>query len=208
MATATGAYATAALVKARLGITDATDDTLLGTICDQVNQFIESPQGCGRILAPVTSATYLADGDGSTRLYFPRGLRAVTELAIGDYTGDTRDVIASTDYFLRPLAHDRAPGWPALWLVMSDRPAGEYRVFAEGLETVSITATTGWNAIPDDITDVAITTAVRAWHARQSGQADIVGNDETGAPLVSRYVAPYHWGAIKAYRAKHPGVVG
>ena len=42
-------------------------------------------------------ATYLADGNGLRRLYFPRGLRAVSELAIGDYTGDTRDVIASTE---------------------------------------------------------------------------------------------------------------
>lgn len=208
MATATGTYATAALVKARLGITDSTDDTLIGSICDQVNQFIESPHGTGRIVAPVNSATYLADGNGLRRLYFPRGLRAVSELAIGDYTGDTRDVIASTDYFLRPAEQDRAPDWPALWIELSDIPAGAHSIFAEGYETVSITATTGWAAIPDDLADVAITTAVRAWHARQSGQADIVGNDDTGAPLVSRYVAPYHWAAIKAYRVKKPAVYG
>lgn len=208
MTTATGTYATAATVKARLGITDTTDDTLLGTIVDQVNQFIESPHGCGRIIAPVASATYLIDGNGLRRLSFPRGLRAVSELAIGDYTGDTRDVIASTDYFLRPLAQDRAPGWPAMWVELSDIPAGAHSVFGAGYETVSITATTGWTAIPDDLADVAITTAVRAWHARQSGQADIVGNDDTGAPLVSRYVAPYHWAAIKAYRVKKPAVFG
>lgn len=208
MATATGTYATAALVKARLGITDTTDDTLLGSIVDQVNQFIESPHGTGRIVAPVNSATYLVDGNGLRRLSFPRGLRAVTELAIGDYTGDTRDVIASTDYFLRPLAQDRAPGWPALWLELSNLPAGAHSVFAAGYETVSITATTGWSAIPDDLADVAITTAVRAWAARQTGQADIVGSDDTGAPLVSRYVAPYHWAAIKAYRVRKPVVPG
>lgn len=208
MTTATGTYATAALVKARLGITDSTDDTLLGTICDQVNQFIESPHGCGRILAPITSATYLIDGTGLRRLYFPRGIRAVTDLQIGDYTGDTRDVIAATDYFVRPLAQDRKPGWPAEWIVLSDIPVGTHRVFGAGFETVSLTCTSGWAAIPDDITDVAVTTAVRAWHARQSGQADIVGNDDTGAPLVSRYVAPYHWAAIKAYRIRQTAIHG
>jgi hypothetical protein len=37
---------------------------------------------------------------------------------------------------------------------------------------------------------------------------DIVGNDETGEPLVSRYVATYHWAAIKAYRIRRPVVPG
>lgn len=210
MATATGAYATAAAVKARLGIGsgDTTDDTLIGTICDQINQFIESPQGTGRILAPINSTTYLIDGDGSRRLYFPRGIRAITDLQIGAYTGATKDVIAATDYYLRPLAQDRKPGWPAMYVELSDRPAGSYRTFPEGYETVSMTCTAGWAAIPDDITDVALTTAVRAWHARQSGQADLVGTDETGEPLVSRYVAGFHWATLKAYRLKQPAVIG
>lgn len=211
MATATGTYATAALVKARLfaaGVTDTADDTLIGTICDQVNQFIESPQGCGRILAPVTSATYLVDGNDLRRLFFPRGLRTVTALSIGDYTGDTRDVVVATDYFLRPTATDRKSGWPAEWIELSDLPAGNHSVFHAGYETVSITATTGWTAIPDDIIDVALTTAVRAWHARQSGQADVIGNDETGAPLVSRYVSGYHWATLRAYRIRRQLVHG
>jgi hypothetical protein len=53
MGTAIGSYATLAGVKARLsGTFDSTDDILLGTLCDQINQFIESPAGCGRVLAP------------------------------------------------------------------------------------------------------------------------------------------------------------
>lgn len=211
MATATGTYATVAGLKARLfgaGITDTADDTLMGTICDQVNQFIESPHGTGRILAPISSATYLIDGNDLTRLYFPKGIRAITDLQVGDYTGDTRDVLATTDYFLRPLTQDRKPGWPAMYVQLSDLPAGAHSVFHKGFETVSMTCTAGWSAIPDDITDVALTTATRAWAARQTGQADVVGNDETGAPVVSRFVAPFHWAAIKAYRLHHAGVYG
>jgi hypothetical protein len=201
VATAIGSYATAALIKQRLfaaGVTDTVDDTLLGTIADQVNQFIEGPHGCRRVLAPITSATYLVDGDGTNRLFFRLGLRAVTALSVGDFTGDDRDAVDSTDYFLRPLAHDRMTGWPAEYIYLSD--LGTRRTFPKGFETVSITATAGFAAIPDDIINVALTTAVRAWHARQSGQADIVGNDETGAPIVSRSVAPEHWGIIKGYR--------
>jgi len=53
MTTAIGSYATLAAVKSRLsGTFDSTDDTLLGTLCDQVNAFIESPAGTGRVLAP------------------------------------------------------------------------------------------------------------------------------------------------------------
>jgi len=203
MPTAVGAYATTAAVKARLGISDATDDALIATFCDQVNQFIESPQGTGRILAPIGSTTYLLDGDGSSELYFARGIRAVSALAVGDYTGDTRDPISPGEYFLRPLEQDRDPGWPPMWLMLSDRATSRRR-FPVGFETVSLTCTAGWAAIPDDITDVALTTVVRMWHARQSGQVDVVGNDETGEPIVSRNIAPSHWKTLKAYRRLLP----
>lgn len=205
MATAVGAYATTALIKARLfasGVTDTADDTLIGTIADQVNQFIESPHGTGRILAPISSATYLIDGNGWDHFYFPRGIRAITALSVGETTGSTRTALASTDYFLRPHDHDLAPGWPAMWVWLNN--LGPRRYFPLGFDIISMTATTGWAAIPDDVIDVALTTAVRAWHARQSGQADIIGNDDTGAPLVSRYVAGFHWAAIKAYRVVVP----
>lgn len=217
MATATGAYATTALVKARLfaaGVTDTADDTLIGTIVDQVNGWIESPPGhkglggTGRVIAPISSATYLLDGDGSTWLHFPKGIRAITALSVGDYSGDTLDLLAATDYYLRPLAYERAPGWPAMWVALSDRAAGLHHSFHAGRENISMTCTAGWAAIPDEITDVAVTTAVRAWHARQNGQADIVGSTDTGEPLVSRYVAPFHWGVISAYRVKQPAVLG
>lgn len=211
MTTATGAYATTAGLKARLfaaGVTDTADDTLMGTICDQVNAFIEGPFGCSRIIAPIASATYLLDGDGSSYLYFPAGIRDITALSIGDFTGDTLDLLAASDYRLRPLVQDRTPGWPAFYVHLSDIRVGTHSCFARGYETVSLTCTAGWTAIPDDLTDVALTTATRAWGARQSGQADIVGNDDTGAPIVSRYVAPFHWGTIKAYRKKQPAVIG
>ena len=212
MPSATGAYATTAALKARLfaaGVTDTADDTLMGTICDQVNAFIEGPFGCQRIVAPISSATYVIDGSGLSYIWFPKGIRAVSALTIGDTTGDTLDTVTAADILLRPVEHERIPGWPAFYLYLSDVPVSTVtrRTFPIARGNVSLTCTAGWAAIPDDLTDVALTTATRAWHARQSGQADIVGSDDTGAPLVSRFVAPFHWGTIKGYRVKQPAVI-
>lgn len=213
-ASAVGTYATTAALKARIlaaGVTDTADDTLLGTICDQVNAFIESPAGCGRVIAPISSATYILDGRGLSYIWFPKGIRAVTALTIGDYIGDTLDTVTAADILLRPLDYERTPGWPAFYLYLSDVPVSTTvarKTFPKGRGNISLTCTAGWTAIPDDMTDVALTTATRAWGARQSGQADIVGTDDTGAPLVSRFVAPFHWNILKAYRVKQPGVIG
>ena len=311
MTTAIGSYATLAAVKARLsGTYDATDDLLLTTLCDQTNQFIESPQGTGRVLAPrpvgsgVASANeiqsvtlaksvgnvtgghwtltfngstttdlawnvdgaalqialrllptingdnvtvtgdgpysvefigdlagvaqplmtadaahltvapctatvalvstpqdalYYFDGDGGRVLWLD--VRAVSELAIASQTGGSYTVIDADDYFLRPLPQDRAPGWPATRIELSDLSA---TYFYRGYSTVRVKAVTGWPAIPDDITDLACTMVVRAWHARQSGQTDIVGNDETGAPIVSRYLSARDRDTLRAYRVAPP----
>lgn len=207
MTTAIGAYATTSALKARLfaaGVTDTADDTLMGTICDQVNGYIESPSGAGRVLAPVSSATYLIDGDGTNTVYFPNGIRAVTALSVADYTGGTKAAITeNTDWFLRPLSQDRQPGWPAMWIILAD-VGGSRPVFPAGYSTISMTATTGWAAIPDEITNVALTLAVRMWHGRQSGQAEIIGNDENGSPVVSRFLSTTDRMILKQFRRITP----
>jgi hypothetical protein len=203
MTTAIGAYATGAALKARLGIGDVVDDTQLGIVCDQVNAYIEGPEACGRVIAPIASATYLIDIEEQTdRFHFPLGVRAISSLKVGDYTGATRATLAVTDYFLRPSVHLRPPGVPATLVVLSDR--GSRSVFPEGFEVVSMTATAGWAAIPDDITEVALTAATRAWHGIQAGQADIVGTDEMGRPLVSRFFSSRDLGTLRAYSVNIP----
>ena len=307
MPTAVGAYSTLALVKARLsGTFDSIDDVLLASLCDQVNAFIESPAGCGRILAPrpvgsgvasaneiqtvtlaksagfvtgghwtltfngstttdlawniagadlqialrllptINGANVTVTGDGpyviefigtlaglaqalmtadaahltvapctatvvltstpQTALYYFDGAagrvlwvdhRAIAELALATQTGGSYVVLAATDYFSRPLPQHRSPGWPATRIELSDL-AGV--CFWPGYSTVRAKLALGWPAIPDDITGVACTAVVRAWQARQSGQTDIVGNDETGAPIVSRYIPAADWATLKAYR--------
>ena len=197
MATATGSYATTSDLKTRLGVTDTDDDTLLGTICDQVNQFIESTTG--RILAPVSGTpTRTYDiAETTAVLHVPEGIRAITTLEVADYTGADYATVTSGDYFLRPSYP--APAWPYTHVHMSDNPTGTIFSFPKGFDTVRITATFGFAAIPDDITDLALTIAVRSWHAREAGQQDIVGTDEMGRPLVSRFVSGRDRDTLRRY---------
>jgi ABC-type dipeptide/oligopeptide/nickel transport system permease subunit len=202
MATAFGSYVTSTLLKSRAGITDSTDDTLLGVICDQVNSFIES--STGRVLAPISGTpTYTYDGDGSPKLWLPKtttayvgGVRSITTLELADYTGASYSTVTAGDYFLRGLS---GPAGSYEWLWMSDRPTGTFRTFADGFATVRITGTFGYAAIPDDIAEVAVTIAVRAWHARENGQQDIVGTDEFGRSVVSRVVSVRDRDTLRRY---------
>lgn len=196
MATATGAYATATALKALIGITDANDDTLLGLICDRVNQYIETVSG--RVLAPVSSTAFYLDGDGTSKLWFPRGIRAVSLLEIAETTGGTYTTETSTNYLLRPLVQDRQPGWPATWLVLSDLST-QHRWFPAGYATVKMTATTGFDAIPDDVTNLALIVAQRAWNARQAGFQMVNGVDEQGRPMIARFFALPEYQTLKAY---------
>ena len=206
MTTAIGSYATLALVKERLsGTFDATDDALLGKLCDQVNQWIEGPQGCGRVLAPQSSAVYTFDGDGGRSLWID--VQSVSLIQIAPSTGEPLVTIPAADYILRPHAQHRAPGWPATRIELSPVATGGYYVFPRGYSNVAVTMVAGWPAIPDDVIGVALTMVVRAWHARQSGQTDIVGNDETGAPIVSRLLSLDDRQTLWSYQTRSPMVI-
>lgn len=202
MTTATGSYATAALLKTQAGISDTADDTLLGYICDRVNQYIE--RKTGRVLAPIGSATYYYDGDGSTSLDLSQpasgeiigGIRAITTLELAYYTGGSYGTVPASNYFLRQTV---GPTGPFERLEFTNYPTGLYSNFPVGYNTVKLTGTAGWAAIPDDITDVALTAATRAWFARESGQVDIVGSSETGAPVVSRFFSARDLETLRAY---------
>lgn len=206
MPTAVGSYATTASVKSRLGITDATDDTLLGTLCDQLNAWIEVT--CGRVIAPIPGTSLTIDGnlaeDRGRVLPVPFGLNSLTTLEVALRTGGMFVTVPSTDWFLRPLAIHRPSGWPATLIVMTDLPSAGNSVgrFWPGYANVRLTGPEGFlgfPAIPDDLEDVANTAVVRAWHARLSGQVDIVGNDETGAPIVTRFLSSRDWKTLARY---------
>jgi hypothetical protein len=202
MATAIGTYATTALLKELIGTTDSDDDTLIGKLCDRINQYIEDTTG--RVIAPISSTTYLYDGDGTSSLFLPLpvdkapigGIRAITLLEVQPYTGGDFETVTSTDYFLRNRVGMTGPFER---LLLSDRSSGR-TIFPAGLGTVRVTGTAGWTAIPDDITETALVIAQRAWNARQVGYQDIVGLDETGRPTVARFVSGRDRELLRRYR--------
>ncbi len=224
-ATAIGSYATTALLKGLIGTTDSDDDSLVGLICDRVNAYIESETK--QPIAPITSATYLYDiedyshspmvypsyglggtGSGLKRLFAPTpvgattlgigGLRAISLLEFAPYTGGTYETIASTDYFLRGR---HGVAGPFQWLVLSDRPAGQYYRFPAGRATVRVTATAGWTAIPDDLIQTALLIAQRDWNARSIGGQ---GTSEQGDPMPPLRVSNREREVIWNYRLKMP----
>lgn len=197
MATAIGSYVTTAVLKTRAGITDTTDDILIGTICDQVNQFVEGTTG--RVLAPVSSVARLFDGNGTRCLRIRQGVRAISLLELAYVTNGTFITVASTDYFTRPTTDELAPAAPYSEVWLSDIPASGFATFPVGLGNVRITATWGPAAIPDDVAEVAAVIAMRAWFARQAGQQDIVGTDDMGRPLVSRFVSGRDRDTLRRY---------
>src|SRR4051812_35537658 len=135
MTTAIGAYATLAAIKTRANITDTTDDTLIGTIADQINQYIETKTH--RVLAPITSTTYYYDGDGGRTLWLPfpasggpasgiGGIRAISLLETALYTSAAYVTVDSSQYFLRGNV---GQGGPFERLEWTDYPTSTYPGF-------------------------------------------------------------------------------
>lgn len=188
MASALGSYVTSTLLKARAGIPDAEDDALLDDICEEVNSWIEA--FTGRVLAPISNDTMLFDGADTeqfgARLYVPRGIRTLTTLETATETGGSYTSRTLTDFLLRPHSHEQPNGWPPIYLLVKESAT---RLPQSGYDTIRITAATGFAAVPDDVRGAALAIAVRSWHGRQSGQADLVGVNESGQPVVSRYVS-------------------
>lgn len=210
---AVGAYATLSAVKSRLGITGTSDDALLQAILDQVNTWIET--ACGRVVAPRAESQLVLDGDLAEddecgvrrRLPCPFGVRSLTKLEVALRTGGSYTEVPAADWYLRPHAHLRRPGWPATLIVLTDIPTGSISRFYPGRDTIRLTGSFGWDAVPDDLAEVAEVLAVRTWHARSSGQADVVGTDETGAPIVSRLLSARDRETIARYSV-HPRASG
>lgn len=196
MATAYGVYVTVDDLKARLGITGTSDDTVLGQICDETNQWIESYTG--RVLGPVASATYTFDGGGpenpsSGTLDLTRlGIRSVTQVQTATTTGAALSPLDADEYYVRPL--NRPNGEPATHIYL-DGPS-----FYSGFGTIEVTMEAGFDQVPDDVRAVAIGIATRAWHGRQNGMTDVVGSDETGEPIVTKIVAPEFKRTLDRYR--------
>ena len=145
------------------------------------------------------------DAYGDMRMFpVPNGIVSATSVEVATYTNGPYYSIPMTDIALRPQPLDREPGWPAteLWMVDIPSSSNPQPLFFRGRWTVRVVGSFGWPAIPDEIVDIALTTATRAWLGRQSGQTDTVGSDTLGRPVISRYLSARDRDTLGRYQSK------
>src|SRR5262245_19907386 len=101
-------------VKTRRWITDATDDTLISELIDQVSAWIQGYTG--RKLVPEAAATYVFDTHAGYVLRIPRGIRTITSMGVASGhqpdSGGTYTTVTAADRLLRPKAEAAPEGWP------------------------------------------------------------------------------------------------
>lgn len=196
-------YVTTANLKARLGITDSTDDDLLDDLVAQTNAYVEHVTR--RPIGPTNGGTATFDAvedvypDG--RLYVRQGIRTLTSATVAPSTGESGVAATVADIVILPRSQNRRPDWPGFWLAFKDEVTGSVEDWGTGWGNITIVGDFGWASIPPEISEVAELIATRAWHARASGQQDIVGTDENGNPIVSRFVSMRDRDTLRAYRS-------
>lgn len=173
-------YVTLVAAKARLGITNTTDDAVLQSLCDQANAWVESCTG--RVPAPFgTGSTFTfhhfpQDASDDGRVFpAPWGIASTTSLQVAPHTGADYVTVPATDFYPMPAPQDRDPGWPATELHMSDVPSASngQPYFGRGYNVVRITGDFGWSAIPHEVTEVATNLCLALWRSRSAGTSDV-----------------------------------
>jgi hypothetical protein len=207
--TGSGLLCTLADVKLRLGrnlSTDTVDDELIVSMIGEVSDWIQTSV-IHRKLTPIDATTMTLDGldawDDGSIMPVPAGIRTLTNVEIATATGESFGTAAAGTYFLRPTEFNRPPGWPATQVHLSDQSSDR---FYDGYANVRLTGTFGWTEVPREVREIAATAVVRAYHARAAGQQDIIGNDDYGRPIVSRYVSRRDKDTLRRYDATPLGV--
>lgn len=154
--------------------------------------------------------TYLFDGaemvEGGAVLLIPTGLISVVQVRTGFMTGSTLQLLPTSQWQPRPQPQNRKPGWPYTQLWMTTTPSTWAPLFQSTaawrgpFSNIEVAGQLGWPAPPDDVVDVGVTTATRAWQGRQSGQQDVVGSDILGRPVISRFLSARDHDVLTLYR--------
>lgn len=177
-------FATASEVKARIGITDGTDDTLLGLLCDEVTAWMQGYMG--RRMIPETAQTYVFDTSYGNVLYVPRGVRTITTLGVASThqpdSGGVYTTVPATDYLLRPKTADAPEGTPFTEVHISRGTlAGTVSRFSRADNGASIAGNFGPAAVPADLRAAAIDAVAAAYAVRRQGASGVIGADDTAA---------------------------
>ena len=201
-------YADLSRIKRRLrGTADTAttaDDDLLSDLIDAVQSWLV--WRLGMFLGPTTSTSIDMDGRaalmGRTRLYVPLGIQSLTSVQVAPETSGTFETVTAGDIISGPRSWEPKadPNQPTTWLQLKDVLDGNWGTWPSGYENVRIAGTLGWSEPPGVIAELADTLVIRMFLARQSGQRDLVGSDELGNPMVSRFVSSVDEGKLKSFR--------
>lgn len=167
---------TTAQVKARLEVADATDDTLISELIDELTDWLQDVTG--RKLVPEAGATYYVDTAPGSVIEVKRGIRVVTSLAIAtsdqpDDGSGTYTAVAAADVLLRPSSIERKPGWPAQRILIR----GTTGRLTTALNGAKIVGDFGFAAPPPTIQAVAFDAIVTAYTSHRGGASDVIGGD-------------------------------
>lgn len=167
-------YASTALLKARLGISDATDDTILAAVLTGVSRMID--QYCGRwFYVPDNDETYYFTAEFTDVLY-PGDIVSVTTLQTdqdGDRTYET--TWGSDDYDLEPF-NAATYGKPYTEIRVSPNGSYSFPTVAKGVKLVG---KRGWPSVPGPISEAYLLQSERLFK-RKDAIFGVMGAAEMG----------------------------
>lgn len=195
-------YATLALLKTRLGITDTTDDTALTAALASASRSIE--KYCGR--------QFNDAGSASARVYYPCSSRLAGRLDDFSTTSglvvkvDTADsgtfdtTLTATDYQPEPLNGivDGESGWP-FWRIRV--VSGTTFPTSSRRAPLQVTARWGWTAVPTPVADACLILAEEDFKMKDS-PFGVGGYSQFGIirvrdnPMAARILMPYKRDAL------------
>ena len=201
---------TTAQVKARLfpaGIADATDDTLISELIDEVSDWVQ--HNTGRKFIAEAGQTYVFDTEAGYVLRIPRGIRAITSMGVNNTihqpdSGGSYTTIPAADRLLRPKAADLPVGWPFTEvLLFRGVLTGTISSFGRVDNGCTITGDFGFATTPPDIQAVAIDGTVSAYQMRKNGTSGVFGVEANmGVPWWQ--FTQTSWKTLGMYR--YPGI--
>ena len=191
-------------VKQALNETGAEHDEELAELIGEVTADLAGHTGRRFVRSPLSgTTTVVMDVElGGRCLRVPQGIASLTALEVASEsqpeTGGTYTTVATTDWMLRPAAHDRLAGWPATEIVIRDNATGAVTEFTAGYNAARLTVALGWDRVPADISGIGRRAVVRRFKNRGAATVNR-GGDPTD--VMARWTFSLEeWRKINWYR--------
>ena len=176
---ALGDYCTAAELKARQGIGDTVDDTVIGQVITGVSRAIDNK--CNRRFY-VTATDEVRYYQPISSLECPTGdIQALTSILMDAGNRSYNITLDATDYDLAP---DNAVSLGQPWMGIRMTPYGRYRFYPQYPRSVKVTGRFGYSAsTPDEVHEACLIQAARIFR-RKDAVFGITGSGGMGQLMV------------------------